>query len=304
MKRLYITGSGGFVGQHIVRLVAEGAYGDCEVVAGAQGLDIRNQEAVLEDIERCRPDWVLHLAAQSFVPESFVNPAHTFDVNLGGTLSLLEGLKKASFGGRVLYVSSGDVYGAVAERELPVKETQLPAPRNPYAVSKVAAELLCRQRYFSDGLDVIIARPFNHIGPGQGTQFVVPGLASQVARVVSGLQEPVITVGSIDVSRDFSDVRDIARAYAALFRSGQPGEIYNVCSGKEVKIAEVLDRLCQLAGVVVDIRQDDTRVRPNEQRRMVASAEKLTRDTGWTPERSLDDSLAEILKNFEMKGVR
>lgn len=301
MRRLYITGAYGFVGFHLSQAVLAGEFGECEFHPQLRGEDIRDPEGLRASLNEARPDWVIHLAAQSFVPDSFANPRETFDVNLFGTLNLLQALRATGFTGRLLYVSSGDVYGAVPENALPVSESQMPGPRNPYAVSKLSAEHLCRQWHFSEGLDVVIARPFNHIGPGQTTRFVVPGLASQVARIAAGIQPPRMVVGNIDVSRDFSDVRDIVRAYAALLRQGKSGVTYNVSSGREVTVRSILRRLCQLAEVEPVIETDQSRFRPNEQRRMMASCDRLRRDTGWEPQVSLEASLGQILDYFRTK---
>lgn len=300
MKKLYITGAGGFVGHHIARIVAEGGFGACELHEMPEGLDIRDREALQASLASTRPDWVIHLAARSFVPDSFTHPHETLDVNLFGTLNLLCVLREMKFQGRLLYVSSGDVYGAVPDAALPVTESRWPEPRNPYAVSKLSAEMLCLQWHRSEGLDVIVARPFNHIGPGQDERFVVPALARQVASIAADLQESALSVGDIDVTRDFSDVRDVVSAYAALLCCGQAGQTYNVCSGREVTIRSILHSLCALAGIDPIITQDNSRLRPSEQRRMVANYERLREDTGWVSAIPLETSLQQILDQFRI----
>ena len=300
MHRLYVTGAGGFVGHHLVQVVAEGVFGECELHSMPDGLDIRDADGLRASVALVKPDWVIHLAARSFVPDSFVNPRETFDVNVLGTLNLLCALRDEGFTGRLLYVSSGDVYGSVPEQALPVSELYPAAPRNPYAVSKLSAETLCRQWHFSEKMDVVIARPFNHIGPAQDSRFVVPGFARQICRIAAGKQEASMVVGDLDVSRDFSDVRDVVSAYAALLREGQAGAVYNVSSGREVMIRSILRQLCDLAGVDPSIDEDQARLRPNEQRRMAASSERLQRDTGWKPQISLETSLVQILEYFRM----
>lgn len=297
MRKLYLTGAHGFVGTHVRRLVADGEFGECEVHAPSASLDIRDADGLRSSLAKSEPDWIIHLAAQSFVPASFRDPRETFDVNVLGTLNLLTVLKDCGFTGRMIYVSSGDVYGAVPDEALPVTEARIPEPRNPYAVSKRSAELLCRQWWISEGLDVIIARPFNHIGPDQDERFVVPSLAAQVKRIASGRQEPRMVVGDLDTSRDFSDVRDVVRAYAAMLRSGKPGTVYNVCSGREVRIKRILSMLCDVAGVRPSIDIDEERLRPSQQRRMVASYQQLEQDTGWHPVISLETSLQDIFNN-------
>lgn len=300
MHRLYVTGMGGFVGHHLAQMVADGAFGECELHSMPHGMDIRDADGLRASIASAKPDWVIHLAARSFVPDSFVNPRETFDVNFLGTLNLLCALRDTAFTGRLLYVSSGDVYGVVPEDALPVSELHTPEPRNPYAVSKLSAEILCGQWHLSEKMDVVVARPFNHIGPAQDSRFVVPGFARQICRIAAGEQEARLVVGDLDVSRDFSDVRDVVRAYASLLTEGRSGLTYNVCSGREVVVRTILRQLCELAGVEPVIEADRGRFRPAEQRRMVASYERLQRDTGWKPQIPLETSLVQILEYSRM----
>ena len=248
-----------------------------------------------------QPHAVIHLAAQSFVPKSFANPCETYEINFLGTLNLLTALKKAGFDGRFLYVGSGDSYGLVSEEDLPVVEEHPLRPRNPYAVSKVAAEALCYQWSQTEGLDAVMTRSFNHIGPGQSDSFAISDFARQVVEIRKGRQEPVIRVGDIDVTRDFTDVRDAVRAYLLLLDHGRTGEIYNVCSGAEHSLRALLTRLIELAGVEARVEQDPTRLRRAEQRRMCGSNEKLRRDTRWSSEFPMDTSLADVLDHWQTK---
>lgn len=299
MNRLFVTGAGGFVGRHLAAAIKQGEFGRCELFPAAATLDVRDADAVRQAVAEVRPDAVIHLAARSFVPESFTDPQGTFEVNLFGTLNLLQALKATEFRGRMLFVSSGDVYGRVPDDALPVTEARLPEPRSPYAVSKLSAELLCAQWHRSEGLDVIIARPFNHIGPGQNEQFVVPALASQVASIAAGQQPAIIDAGDIDVTRDFTDVRDVVKAYAALLQHGRAGETYLIGSGRERGVRELLQMLMKLAAVDAEIRQDPSRLRPAEQRRMLASITRIQEHTGWAPTISLETTLQNILDQFQ-----
>jgi len=291
--KLLLTGANGFVGQMMQAALP--------CVALPDGLDLRDRAALGAAIADIRPDTVIHLAAQSFVPASFKNPRETFDINLYGTLNLLEALQSVGFQGRMLFVGSGDTYGQVPEAALPVRETHPLHPRNPYAVSKVAAEALCYQWSQTSGFEIILVRPFNHIGPGQSPRFAIADFAKQVMEIRLGRRAPVLQVGDIDVTRDFTDVRDVVRAYALLLEQGRNGGIYNVCSGREYSIRDLLQKLIALAGVDARIEQDPARLRPAEQRRMVASFEALHRDTGWLPLIPIEQSLQDLLNDWEKR---
>ena len=264
-------------------------------------VDLRDVDGVRLLVEEVRPDAVIHLAAQSFVPASFERPVETFDINFSGTLNLLLALKDSGFQGRMLFVGSGDTYGLVSESRLPVTEEQPLRPRSPYSVSKVAAEALCYQWSQTESFTLAMTRSFNHIGPEQSERFAVSDFARQVIQIKMGRREPVLSVGDIDVTRDFTDVRDATAAYALLLERGCNGESYNVCSGVEHSLRSVLERLLQLANVEARIERDAARLRTFEQRRMRGSYEKLHQDTGWEPTITLDQSLKDILQNWEQR---
>ncbi|MGQ9500130.1 MAG: GDP-mannose 4,6-dehydratase [Dissulfurimicrobium sp.] len=292
--KVLLTGANGFVGHHVMERL------DCvPLFLNGARVDIRDACAVLTAVKTILKDVsfdaVIHLAAQSFVPESFKDPRATFDVNFFGTLNLLSALKEEGFKGKMIFVGSGDVYGLVPSDRLPIVEDTPPKPRNPYAVSKLAAEALCYQWSQTEGFEIVMTRPFNHIGPGQDECFVVSSLAKQVMEIKMGIKRPVIEVGDIDVTRDFIDVRDVVRAYKLLLEYGTNGEIYNICSGKERIIRNILERLMELAGIEADIHQNPSRMRVAEQRRVCGSPERLIKDTGWAPQISFDDALKDIL---------
>lgn len=296
MKRLLVTGRHGFVGATLAgMLTSEPALAGWSLAPLDVDFQIEDAEATRRMVREAAPDAVIHLAAQSFVPESFKDPERTLRVNLLGTLHLLRGLQEARFAGPLLFVSTGDVYGVVPESALPISESRLPAPRSPYAVSKLSAEALCAQWAATEDMRVVIARPFNHIGPGQSDRFAIGGFARQLAEVRRGARSPVLEVGDLEVTRDFTDVRDVVGAYFALLDKGVSGERYNVCSGAERTIGSLLHRMIELAGVDVDVRVDPARVRVAEQRRAVGDPSKMHRATGWQASTPLDVSLAAML---------
>jgi len=294
--RLLVTGVHGFVGSTLSGMVsADNSLRHWEVVDLPVAFDLRDRDAVADVVADAAPDAVIHLAAQTFVPESVRDPETTFDVNLTGTLYLLQALQRHKFDGRMLFVGTGDVYGTVPEDELPVNERRLPAPRNPYAVSKVAAEALCYQWTVTERMHVVMARPFNHIGPRQSERFAVADFARQVAEIKRGDRPPVVQAGDIDVTRDFTDVRDVVRAYFALLAEGVSGEVYNICSGREHSLRSLLDLLAERADVDIRIDQDATRFRPSEQRRMRGDPAKIRSATGWSATIPIADSLNAML---------
>ncbi len=293
--RLLVTGASGFVGRHVRQQA------DCVPLEAPGGpmVDLRDYGALCEAVRRVRPERVLHLAAQSFVPASFANPAETFAVNFTGTFHLLRALAEAGFRGRLLHVGSGDMYGLVPPERLPIREDYPLRPRSPYAVSKVAAEALCYQWSQTGPFEVLLARAFNHTGPGQSGRFAVPGFAAQIAAIGRGRRGPVVEAGDIDVTRDFCDVRDVVRAYLLLLEHGGNGEVYNVCSGEERSLRAIIDRLIALAGVRARIVPRAERMRRAEQRRMRASNEKLRRETGWRPEIPWERTLRDTLEYWK-----
>jgi GDP-4-dehydro-6-deoxy-D-mannose reductase len=300
LRTLLVTGHTGFVGRTVSDVVQREPTG-WRIATLPDGFDIRSTE-LARHVAGTPADAVLHLAALTSVAASFRDPETYFDVNFNGTWNLLKALRSASFTGRLLFVSSGDCYGAVPSDELPIRESAPLRPRSPYAVSKVAAESLCYQWAYSGQLDIVLARAFNHIGPGQDSRFAVASFARQISRVRAGIAESRIVTGDLDVTRDLTDVRDVVRAYLALIDSGRTGEVYNVGSGREIRMADVLRELLSLAGVTAETIVDKSRVRIGEQRRAVADVRRIRSDAGWTPSIPLSRTLADMLDEWTQRS--
>lgn len=294
---ILVTGLSGFVGSHFKARAA----GAVDLLVGDRPADIRRRDEVMQAVAQARPDAVLHLAAQAAVPASFDDPADTYATNFEGTLNLLMALRESGFRGRMLFVGSADIYGAVPPAELPIAEGRPLRPLNPYAVSKVAAEALCYQWSQAGPFEIVMARPFNHVGPRQSAQFAVSDFARQIAASRCGRGQGKLVVGDIDTTRDFTDVRDIVQAYELLLLQGRNGEAYNVCSGVERSMRDVIGGLLAAAGIDMPIEVDSHRLRKIEQRRMLGSFARLRCDTGWQPVIPFEQTLADTLSYWDQK---
>lgn len=258
-------------------------------------LDIGNFDDIKSVIAEVQPDEVYHLAGISFISEAIASPIVTYNTNTSGTLNLLEAIAKNASGARVLIVSSSDVYGGVAFSDNPLPESQQAEPHNVYAVSKRCAELIARQ-FANDGVHVVIARPFNHTGPGQNERFVAPAFAFQIARIEARLQAPLLTTGALDAERDFCDARDVAEAYPLLLRTADSGSVYNVCSGEPVKIKKILDTLLSLSTHdSIEHRLDVSRSSHGANNVVYGDGSALHKLTGWRPEIPIEKTLADLL---------
>jgi GDP-4-dehydro-6-deoxy-D-mannose reductase len=294
--RVLVTGSRGFVGTWLCRHLEDS--GD-EVSELPKYLDVRDTGGLADALVDAAPEAVCHLAAQANVAASWRDPVETFSVNAIGTLNLCVAAVALPRKPRVLLVSTSEVYGRVPPEHMPVTEEEPFAPVNPYAASKVAAEMAGLQAWLGQGLEVVRARAFNHTGPGQLEGFVAPDLAHQVVRAARG-ELDCISTGNISVKRDLSDVRDVVRAYRLLLVHGKPGEAYNVCTGEAVAISTLLSRLMELAGVDVPVRADPARYRPADVPEHVGDPGRLKALTGWRPEISLDQTLSDLLASLQV----
>ena len=274
---------------------------DYDVAASGRDYDVRKPDRLRDLIEKCSPDEVVHLASVTTLGESFGDPDETYRIIFWGTLNLLKALRASRFTGRMVFVGSSEVYGAFPVSDLPLTELQPLRPRSPYAVGKIAAEALCYQWSQTADFEIVAARPFNHIGPGQSERFAISEFARQVVLIKAGATEPVIRVGNIDTTRDFTDVRDVVSAYFLLLCRGNNGEVYNVCSGRELTVRSLIVRMCDLADVKVELRDDPGRFRSSEQQRNFGSNAKLAAATGWTLKYSIDQTLSDILADWEVR---
>lgn len=300
MKAL-VTGASGFAGGYLSQTLRED--GDDVFACGGPGerhgfpIDLLDAPTIRAALDLSEPDVVFHLAAQTFVPDSLASPLQTYMTNIRGTVNLLQSTREygvaAGSTPRIVFVSSAEVYGAAPPDGSPLRETHAPAPANPYAASKAACEMIVLGEARSFGLDVVVVRAFNHIGPGQSERFVTANFAGQLAAIAGGAN-PVMLVGNLDARRDFLDVRDIARAYALLAKHGKTGEIYNVCSGVARSIREVLRELILVAHVPVEVRDDPARMRPSDSPLFVGDNQKLRSATGWQPVVTFGQSIRDI----------
>jgi GDP-4-dehydro-6-deoxy-D-mannose reductase len=297
--RVLITGADGFVGGHLRDHLGE--RGDTVAGVDRARADVRDAEAMRRAVREATPDVVFHLAAQPHVAKSFQDPIGTFSVNVLGTVAVLEAVRAESPRARVVVASSAEVYGRARAEELPLVERSELRPATPYAASKVAQEVCAHQYRRSHGLDVVVVRSFNAVGPRQSTEFALPAFASQLARVAHGA-EPVLRVGNLSAERDFTDVRDVARAYRLLAEKGAPGDTYNLCSGRAVAIHDALEVLIRASGLDVRIEIDPARMRPVDTPRLVGSYARLREAVGWEPEISLERTMEDLFK-FELGRV-
>ncbi len=295
MVRALVTGSRGFVGGYLIRHLASS--GD-EVIELPEGLDLRERGDVLRLFEEAVFDVCYHLAAISHVGLSWEEPYLVYENNVLGTANLVEGLSRFHRNSRLLFISSSEVYGRVPQDSLPVTENAALMPATPYAASKAAGEQIALQAFFGSGVSTVVARSFNHTGVGQPASFVVPGIVSRLVEAKrSGRRS--LRVGNVASRRDFSDVRDVVRAYRLIAERGRAGEAYNVASGKSLSISEIIDMAAAIVGVDVDLEVDPELLRPNDVPEIVGSIEKIVADTGYLPRHDFHDTLAGMVGRLD-----
>jgi GDP-4-dehydro-6-deoxy-D-mannose reductase len=307
--RIFVTGGTGFAGSHLIDdLLAAGhdvsalvhpatAHQPLPAFSTPIAGDLLDYDSLCHAIKTTQPEVIYHLAGQANPNMSWQKPAFTFQINTGGTANVLQAALQAGRP-RVVVVTSADIYGVISEDQLPVTEQTEILPRHPYGISKVAAGELVRVYAERYDLPVVEARPFNHIGPRQALGFVVPDFASQIAGIFLKKASPKMWVGNLDANRDFTDVRDVTRAYRLLAEKGEAGEGYLICSGQPVSIRTILTVLMEIAGISVDIEYDPNRMRPSDTPTMYGSYQKLHDHTGWSPKIHLRQSLADTLAEW------
>lgn len=302
-----ITGANGFVGRHLTAYLTQQhpeftllgtdfrSQADGQSPLKWYTLDLRDSAAVEQMLVDAQPDLIFHLAAQAFVPASLDDPWDTLENNIRGQVNILDSLRQNRIQARVLVVSSAHVYGKIEQEDNPLREDQPFQPDTPYAVSKVTQDMLALQYRLAHDIYTIRARPFNHIGPGQNNRFALPNFAEQIAAIEAGDKPPVLQVGNLDAERDFTDVRDVVRAYTLLLLHGKAGEAYNICRGEGVTVRELLEIMCKASHVSMEIQFDPARNRPLDIPRIVGDNSKVCQQTGWYPQIDLSQSITDIL---------
>lgn len=300
-----VTGALGFAGRHLLTELERQT--DWNLIGLARGhgspvgrarllaCDLRDADLVARVVDRYRPDIVVHLAAQSYVPKSIAAPGETIANNVSAQVNLLESCRTIGLDPTILIVGSSEEYGMIEPGDLPLGEDQPFRPVNPYAVSKIAQDMLGLQYTLAYGMRIIRARPFNHFGPGQSDRFVLSTFARQVAEAEVGRIEPAVLTGNLDARRDFLDVRDVVRAYRLLIDDGDSGVVYNIASGVSHRIGDLLAKLIGFATVPIDVRLDPARTRPSDVPEIVGDSTRLRDATGWEPYFSMEQSLLDML---------
>lgn len=312
--RVLITGATGFVGRYLLdSLVERGesvwgtsfpAEPDTAANSGCKDicfLDLRDAERISDLVKKSRPEWIFHLAAVSSVGYSWHNRSETLQTNLLGTLNLLEAARSHFPEAKILFVSSSNVYGNIACVGNGIREETVLHAVSPYAFSKISGEMLCRYYTDVEGLPIVIARSFPHTGPGQGTDFVCSDWAEQIAKIEKGRAEPVIKTGDIAVQRDFTDVRDVVRAYVMLMHRGKTGEVYNIASGEAIALRTILDTFLSLTDVSIAVRTDPAKLRKTDIPCLLGDNRKIKSETGWQPTIPIRQTLLDLLEFWRAK---
>ena len=310
VKKAFITGIAGFVGSHLAELLLSKGYEVFGLLRSRSKTDhiesiinkLRLEDADLMDthslyttVSRIKPDYIFHLAAQSFVPTSWVSPSVTLEVNVVGSANLFEAVRMAKIDPVIQIACSSEEYGLVHKDELPIKETNPLRPLSPYAVSKLAMDYLGYQYNQSYKVRIIRTRGFNHTGPRRGDTFAESNFAKQIALIEKSKQEPVVMVGNLDASRDYTDVRDMVKGYLLAVEKCDPGDVYNICTGSTILIGDMLKLLLSMSKVKIEIRSDPARMRPSDVPILLGDNSKFVAKTGWKAEISFKKTMEDLL---------
>lgn len=305
MNKVLIIGINGFVGAHLYNELKNSGYkcygtalnvtDFCSDDIELYKLNILNKEDVLDVLSKIKPQYIINLAAVSSVKSSWSIPQKTFEVNVNGTINILDSVRELDLKTRVLLIGSSEQYGQI-DYSKAVNEKSKLNPLNPYGISKVTQETMAKLYSNVYGMDILMVRAFNHIGPGQGKGFVVADFASQIVEIENGIKESIIKVGNLEAERDFTDVRDVVRAYRYILEKGIKGQVYNVGSGRAISIQNILNKLIKECRVEVKVEIDKSKLRPVETPKIECDNTKLKMDTGWELQYSIDKSLNDILE--------
>lgn len=317
-KKTLITGVTGFAGSHLADLLLAKGFDVYATIRPSRSktdnidhimskltlfdADLLDSHSLSTVLSKVKPDYIFHLAAQAFVPSSWSSPATTMEANVTGTIHLFEAIRRAGIDPIVQIACSSEEYGLVHKNETPIKETNPLRPLSPYAVSKIAMDFLGYQYFKSYNIKIIRTRGFNHTGPRQADVYVCSTFAKQIARIEKGKNEPVIKVGNLESFRDFTDVRDMVKAYLLAVEKGEPGEVYNISSEETWKIKDVLNTLVSKAKVKIKIEQDPLRMRPSDVELLLGDSSRFRKVTGWKNEIPFERTLSDLLDYWREKA--
>lgn len=306
MKKALIIGAAGFVGNYLIKELSNS--GDFEVyatklphetlttkLAKVYDLDILDKENIIHLLLHVRPDYIFHLAAQSSVGVAWKNPGLTVDINIKGSINVMDAARELYYKPKILLIGSGEEYGYILREETPITENNLLRPGNIYAATKACQNMIGNIYSKAYEMDIIMVRAFNHIGPEQAPLFVVSDFCKQVAEIEKGIREPIMMVGNLDAMRDFTDVRDVVKAYVMLINTGIAGETYNIGCGKAVAIREILELIISKSNVKIEVKRDANKIRPVDVPLIEADITKVKKLTGWGPKIELEQTIQETL---------
>lgn len=305
MKKIIITGANGFVSRYFIEYLNENAINfdilgldistDTDLNIKYQQVNLTDKDLIYKILKEYQPDYILHLASVSSVAQSWHNPVESFVNNTNIFLNLIDSVRELNLHSRILSVGSSEEYGDYPADKMPLKENYELHPNNPYSVARASQEHLSKLYANSLGVDIVMTRSFNHIGPRQKDVFVVSSFVKQIVEIALGKRDNLVHVGNVDVIRDFLDVRDVVDAYYKILTQGKKGEVYNVCKGEGVRLKDVIYLTSNVLSINVNLKVDETRIRPSESPLIIGDNSKLKNELLWSPKYSLDKTLCDII---------